>query len=300
MNVYINCNPAENSAFKEEQNTMSLYDRDYMRGQESPDSSSRQPIWMLIAINAVLFLILASPGSALFSKLALHCSPETFYPWQLITSGFLHSGFSHILFNMWGLYLFGSLVLPHIGQKKFVWLYLTGVLTGNIIFLATGWGMPKILIGASGAVCAIMMAAAMLEPERKFVMIFMPFTPLKTSTLVICYTILEVLMQFSGAQSDVSHLAHLGGFIGGYIAVKIWLKNQVAWDPFRSKNKPAKPFSAGTAPQPETKSKFSNTASVSPAELDALLDKVSREGINSLSEYELNRLRQAREEMRGK
>ena len=279
---------------------MSLYDRDYMRGRENPENNSRQPIWMLIAINVALFLILATPGSTLFSKLALHCSQETFAPWQLVTSGFLHSGFSHILFNMWGLYLFGSLVLPHIGQKKFVWLYLIGVLTGNIIFLATGWGTHKMLIGASGAVCAMMMAAATLEPERKFVMIFMPFTPLKTTTLVICYTILEVLMQLSGAQSDVSHLAHLGGFLGGYIAVKIWLKNQLAWDPLRRKAKPAKPFSTGSVPPSGANPPPRNTGSVSPAELDALLDKVSREGINSLSEYELSRLRQAREEMRGK
>ena len=271
-----------------------------MRGRENPENNSRQPIWILIAINAVLFLLLAAPGSALFSKLALHCSQDTFAPWQLVTSGFLHSGFSHILFNMWGLYLFGSLVLPHIGQRKFIWLYLIGVLTGNIIFLATGWGSYKMLIGASGAVCAMMMAAATLEPERKFVMIFMPFTPLKTTTLVICYTILEVLMQLSGAQSDVSHLAHLGGFLGGYIAVKIWMKNQLAWDPLRRKAKPAKPFSTGSVPPPGANFTPRNTGSVSPAELDALLDKVSREGINSLSEYELSRLRQAREEMRGK
>ena len=280
---------------------MSLYDRDYMRGGNAPDDrNSRSTIWGLIAINAALFLLFARPGSYLFSKLALTCFGDYFYPWQLVTAGFLHSGFSHILFNMWGLYLFGSLVLPHIGQHKFIWLYLIGVLTGNLIFLATNWGHPSILIGASGAVCAVMMAAAMLEPERKFVMIFMPFTPIKTSTLVICYTILEVLMEFSGAQGDVSHLAHLGGFLGGYIAVKIWCRNHLAWDPLRFKRNPPKTFYSSNPTPPPQDFTSGKQGAVSPAELDALLDKVSREGINSLSEYELSRLRQAREEMRGR
>ena len=284
-----------------EENIMSLYDRNYMRNTEDQENrNSRSTIWGLIAINAVFFLLLARPGSPLFYKLALLCQSENFYPWQLITAGFLHSDFSHILFNMWGLYLFGSLVLPHLGQHRFIWLYLIGVLTGNIIFLATSWGSSSLLLGASGAVCAVMMAAAMLEPERKFVMIFMPFTPLKTSTLVVCYTILEVLMQLSGAQGGVSHLAHLGGFIGGYIAVKVWLGNRLAWDPLRPKKKAQQSF-GGSYSKPKTTA-FTGSADkpVSPAELDALLDKVSREGINSLSEYELNRLRQAREEMRGK
>lgn len=279
---------------------MSLYDRDYMRSGDAPESTnSRRAIWELIAVNAILYLLFARPGSELFSKLTLHCSRELFYPWQLLTAGFLHSDFSHILFNMWGLYLFGSLVLPHIGRNKFYWLYVIGVLTGNIIFLATGWGANSLLIGASGAVCAVMMAAAMLEPDKKFFMIFMPFTPLKTSTLVICYTILEVLMQISGAQGGVSHLAHLAGFISGYIAIKLWCKNQLIWDPLRRKGKTPRPSHTEYV-NPENTNFNNSGKSVSPAELDALLDKVSREGINSLSEYELSRLRQAREEMRGK
>lgn len=281
---------------------MSLYDRDYMRGNDPDDRNSRSAIWTLIAVNAALFLLFAKPGSELYYKLALWSFPENFYIWQLITSGFLHSGFSHILFNMWGLYLFGSLVLPHTGQHRFYLLYITGVLCGNMIFLLSGWGSASVLLGASGAVCAVMMAAATLEPERKFVMIFMPFTPLKTSTLVICYTILEVLMQLSGAQGSVSHLAHLGGFIGGYIAVKIWFKKNLAWDPLRRKSSPGKTYQQYTfrQPPPPPPPQDRSGAPVSPAELDALLDKVSREGINSLSEYELNRLRRAREEMRGR
>ena len=277
---------------------MSLYDRNYMHTPEDGENrNNRSVLWALIAINAVLYLFIAPRGSSLYKSLILSSFPEFFRLWQIVTAGFMHSDFSHILFNMWGLYLFGSLILPHLGKHKFVWLYLVGVLTGNLLFLITSWGRVQFLLGASGAVCAVMMAAAMLEPEKKFFMIFMPFTPLKTSTLVVCYTILEVLMQLSGTQSHVSHLAHLGGFLGGYIAIKLWFKNQTAWDPLRRKKTagPSRPQYTFRQEPP----RGDVNAHVPPAELDALLDKVSREGINSLSEYELGRLRRAREEMRG-
>lgn len=277
---------------------MSLYDRSYMHESEPRENrNDRKIIWIFIAVNAALFLLVAPPGSVLCAELALHCLPRDFHFWQPVTAGFLHATFSHIFFNMWGLYLFGSLILPHLGPNRFVWLYLIGVLSGNLIFLAGNWGVPNVLLGASGAVCAFMMAAATLEPDRRFVMIFMPFTPIKTTTLVICYTILEILLQLGAAQGGISHLAHLGGFLGGYVAVRIWFGKTLAWDPFR------RFFPAGT-PRPRPVSPEQHRADdgspVSPAELDALLDKISREGINSLSEHELARLRRAREEMRGR
>ena len=138
------------------------------------------------------------------------------------------------------------------------------------------------------------MAAAMLEPERRFVMLFMPFSPIKTTTLVICYTILEIVFELTRAQTGVAHLAHLGGFLSGYILVKLVMHGNVAWDPFRRRGgakinwrepRRESPHPAGGGP-------------VSRDELDALLDKISRNGINSLTPEELARLKQAREEMR--
>ena len=213
---------------------------------------------------------------------------------QLLTAGFVHMGFNHILFNMWGLYIFGKLVVPHLGGRNFLYLYLAGVLCGNLLFLVFNWNAFGLLCGASGAVCAVMMAAAMLEPERRFVMLFMPFTPIKTTTLVICYTLLEIVFELTRTQSGVAHLAHLGGFLGGYILVKIVMRGNVAWDPFRRRGgsrinwktpSPEASYSAGRGP-------------VSRDELDALLDKISRSGINSLTPEELERLKRAREEMR--
>ena len=284
---------------------MGLFDRDYMNYGRSGGGidSGRNVLWGLIAVNAVMFLLIAPPGSRFFYDLAMICSPGRFGVYQLLTAGFIHGSFGHILFNMYGLYIFGTLVLPHLGGKRFLWLYLAGVLCGNLLFLLVNWGRPGLLLGASGAVCAVMMAAAMLEPERRFMMLFLPFTPLKTPTLVICYTILEILMELSGADAGIAHLAHLGGFIGGYLLIKLLLRGNVAWDPFRRRRsfnwkQPGGERNGYYNPPPPPRDVPGSDAPVSRRELDALLDKISRGGINSLSPEELARLKRAREEMR--
>lgn len=277
---------------------MGLQDRDYMYRDPGSGSGAngKSTLWALIIINVVMYLI-ASPGSELYYRLALHCVKGNFNILQLVTAGFLHYDFMHILFNMYGLYIFGKLVAPHLSGGRFLGLYLAGVLCGNALFLALNLNARVSLVGASGAVCAVMMAAAMLEPDQRFLMLFMPFTPIKTSTLIICYTIMEVIMVLTSSQSTVAHLAHLGGFIGGYLLIKAVRRGNVTWDPFRRKRSN---YWQRSAADNYSRPEFHASAGspVSRDELDALLDKISREGINSLSPEELARLKQAREEMR--
>lgn len=282
---------------------MGLYDREYMQ-QDDRDkySSGRRLMWQLIAINLLMYFFVASPGSAAYNYLALHAdkwSADTLF--QVVTYGFLHANFSHILSNMYGLYLFGSIVAPVLGGKKFLTLYMSGILVSSLVFYIINFGQASSLIGASGAICAVTIAAAMVDPEKKFIMIFMPFTPIKISTMVVCYTLLNFLLALADRPQDpTSYLAHLAGFAAGYLVMKLFNKDVVRWDPLKFTQK------AKSTPPPHAKEKSgkknfnSNDAGpVSNAELDALLDKVSKEGINSLSDYELSRLRRAREEMRG-
>ncbi|WP_294480942.1 rhomboid family intramembrane serine protease [uncultured Victivallis sp.] len=282
---------------------MALYDRGYMRGSSPGEQaiSGMGMIMVLIAINVVLFLagnIL--PGLAEMLLL----TPQGIRSgriYQLVTAGFLHLEFFHLFFNMWGLYLFGGLVAPHIGGRRFLWLYLIGAVSGNLLYLVLNWNSPGGLLGASGAVFAVMVATALLEPNRQFFIIPLPI-PMKTRTLVVCYTILEVLL-LANNKDGIAHLAHLGGVIGGYLYMKLLYGNRLAWDPFRRRPAAWRPQFRGGAPEPPPVGGAGNAAQrggpVGARELDALLDKVSRYGINSLSEYELARLRQAREEMRG-
>ena len=273
---------------------MGLFDRDYMSGGGGTAvRDDMKYLWGLVAANVVVFLLTAGePG--LQMRLSMCCLPGKFQFFQLLTAGFVHAGFGHIFFNMWGLYIFGKLVVPHLGGRNFLWLYLTGVVCGNALFLIFNWNDPGLLCGASGAVYAVMMAAAMLEPERRFVMLFLPFAPIKTTTLVICYTILEIVFELTRTQAGVAHLAHLGGFLGGYLRVKLVMRGNVAWDPFRRRGGVRINW---RGPAPEN-SPFTGGGAVSRDELDALLDKISRSGINSLTPEELARLKQAREEMR--
>ena len=254
-------------------------------GREQKDGNAM--VWYLIIANVILFLL----GSKA-DDLALYCN-RYFRFWQPVTAGFLHLEFFHLFFNMYSIYLFGTLVAPHIGKRDFLLLYLISALAGNLLFLALNWGSPAILVGASGAAFGIMAAAALLEPDRRFTLLFLPFKPLKTTTLVICFAIVEILLQLTGSQSGIAHLAHLGGVAGGYLFIKLKFPRMIVWDIFRKRVRNV-PFEAPPEEGPR------KTGRVTSDELDALLDKISRYGINSLSEHELARLRQAREEMRGK
>ena len=137
---------------------MGLQDRDYMRmsPEESNESSGMGMLWGLIIVNAVMYFV-AAPGSPLYRDLALYCVSGNFHVYQLATAGFLHYDFWHILFNMYGLYIFGKLVAPHLGGRRFLIMYLHGLLYGNLLFLALNWNARISLVGASGAVCAVMM-----------------------------------------------------------------------------------------------------------------------------------------------
>ena len=245
-------------------------------------------VWYLIIANAILFLF-----DSRTADLQMFCNREYFRIWQPLTAGFLHGDFFHLFFNMYSIYLFGTLVAPHIGKVNFLILYVLSALCGNLLFLVLNWGSHAIVVGASGAVFGIMAAAALLEPERRFTLLFMPFKPLKTTSMVICFAIIEIILQLTGAQAGVAHLAHLGGLVGGYLYIRLGFPKQVVWDIFRKQVRNV-PFNEPPKEGPR------RTGKVSSAELDALLDKVSRFGINSLSEHEMARLRQAREEMRGK
>ena len=282
---------------------MGLFDRDYMRNPQGGEIPSRfaddwrSMFWVLIGINAFTFIFLTMSHSPLHYKLALSANMSVMQCYQLVTAAFMHASITHILFNMYGLYLFGNLVGPHIGGKKFLALYLISAVTGNLMYLVLNYGDNSMLVGASGAIFGLMVAAACLEPNRRFIMLFRPMLPVKTVTMVIVYAILEILLQITDQNDGIAHLAHLGGLVGGYLYLKSVFRNRLSWDPFRRREgKGENPFSSeaphiqsGNADRP-----------VSTAELDALLDKISRFGINSLSEEELARLRKAREQMRGR
>ena len=274
---------------------MGLHNREYMRSPyPEPGNNGHQMMFTLIIINIISFFLFKGNSTVLFM--------DGTFRWinilQIISAGFIHYDFWHLFFNMWGLYIFGKLVTPYMTKQNFLLLYLSGIVCGNLIFMLTHLHTPGVMLGSSGAICAVMVAAAMLEPERRFVMLFLPFSPLKTTTLVICYTVLEILMLIGKTGSGIAHLTQLAGFAGGYILMKLLYRNRLPWDPLRFVKMPSMP--KFTPPPAGNKSSGNSAdAPVSQRELDDLLDKLSRDGINSLSAHELERLKKARRQMRG-
>ncbi|MBR2510170.1 MAG: rhomboid family intramembrane serine protease [Lentisphaeria bacterium] len=269
---------------------MSLFDRDYIR-QENPEgrnffSDGNNMLWLLIAVNVLLFIL-----NIRYPLYSFDIKPAA-----IIGSIFSHASFGHLFFNMFSLYIFGSLIARRTGGWKFLGLYLAGGIIGNLVFMACFAGEQYGLLGASGAVFGIMMTTAMLDPDRRFVLIFMPFFPIKTKTLIVAFTIIEVVSQLGNPNSGTAHLAHLGGFLGGYLFTLAFLKKQILWNPLKRKNTPNAPHKAPNVTFKVVNPQFQNTP-VSQKELDFLLDKISQHGINSLSEQELARLKQAREQM---
>ena len=275
-------------------------------GSQQSMISGKKMINTLIIINIAMFILFSNNPEMTRALSVSVDGIKSLRLYTLITAMFMHGDFMHIFFNMWSLYIFGGVVAPYMGGGRFLALYLIGGVTGNLLWLAANWSTPGILLGASGATFGVMLAVAMLLPQARFMLIFFP-APIRITTMVIVFAVLEIINEMQQA-GNIAHLAHLGGFVGAYIYLRFAMAKAIAWDPLRrfsgmpGKRK-ARPEKMADGPKlyrnPEQPRSADNNAPVTRGELDHLLEKISRNGINSLSEEEMARLRKAREQMRG-
>ncbi len=140
------------------------------------------------------------------------------FVWQFFTYMFVHAGTNHLIFNMLGLFIFGSQVEREMGSWEFLMFYLiTGALAGVLsyaIYLAGG-ALAVHLLGASGALYAVMLAFATYFPNARIFV--MGILPVRSVTLILVYAGIAVFSQFTGSQSGVAHMTHLGGFIFAFL-----------------------------------------------------------------------------------
>ena len=165
---------------------------------------------------------------------------------------FMHGGFWHILFNMYTLWLFGSVVENIIGSKKFVLFYfvcglgaaalhtgveylqmqsfMEGAALGNSVAMQN-ISMIKLTptVGASGAIYGVLIAYAMLFPSSKMTLLFPPVT-LSAKWMVIVFAAIELLTGMTGTVTGVAHFAHLGGMLIGWLMILIWRKRGKLFD----------------------------------------------------------------------
>ena len=138
--------------------------------------------------------------------------------WQIFTYMFLHGGLFHILFNMFALWMFGCDIERSWGTKEFLkYYFITGVGAGLFtFFLSFNSHIPT--IGASGAIFGILVAFAMMFPDRPIYLYFL--FPIKAKYLVIFFAMIEFLASFRHTSDGIGHFAHLGGMVIGYIYIK--------------------------------------------------------------------------------
>jgi membrane associated rhomboid family serine protease len=150
---------------------------------------------------------------------------NAFRPWQLVTYAFLHSTstFTHILFNMLALWMFGRSIEWTIGTKRFTIFYFTCVVGAALTHLvyASFTGSPIPVLGASGGIFGVLLAFGILFPREKVYMLFIP-VPIDAWIFVTLYGLLEVLNGLTNLSDGVAHFAHLGGMIFGFFLLQFW------------------------------------------------------------------------------
>lgn len=172
----------------------------------------------LLAANILCFALeLLVPGAK--AVMALNPLAVRYgWVWQFFTYMFAHADLTHLAVNMLGLFLFGTQVERSMGSWEFLLFYLvTGSLAGVasfIIFAATG-AWTTFLLGASGAIFAVLLAFAILYPDA-LVYIY-GIIPLRAPVMVIGYTTVEVASQVFSFSNSVAHLTHLAGFLFAWL-----------------------------------------------------------------------------------
>lgn len=188
----------------------------------------------LLIANALAFLLQMVVDNAGMTSFMLWplgsesaMAPSGFLPWQLVTYGFMHGNFPHLLFNMIALLMFGAPVEHTWGERRFLSFYMVCIVGAALCQLAVGmWtmsqGMPPYpTVGASGGVFGLLLAYGMLFPNQR-VMLLIPPIPMKARTLVILYGAIELMLGFTGWQPGVAHFAHLGGMLFGWLLIRYW------------------------------------------------------------------------------
>ena len=288
----------------------------------------------LLVINVLAFLatwVLENSGINLTALGGLHFFlASDFHFYQFFTYMFLHAGFTHILFNMFALWMFGSVIERVWGPKKFLFYYIVcGIGAGLVQELVqyadyymqglsayeyvsvgdTRMSMAAYLnlrttIGASGAVYGILLAFGMIFPNERLFIIPFPF-PIKAKWLIVGYIAIEFFSAM-GQNDGVAHMAHLGGMLFGFLLIRYWQKHPDSSQRYgRSYGKEffdnlirkheqyqrnRHMHAEHTKTRRETDEEYNMKQRQNQKEIDAILDKIRRSGYDSLTKEEKQKL----------
>ena len=207
----------------------------------------------LIIINVIVFIATLINENFMVATFAMfYPASQYFHVWQILTHMFMHGGFWHILFNMYTLWMFGSVLERMIGERKFLIFYFvcglgavalhTGVeylqaqsylnaIAEGSTTAAQAYAELKMTptLGASGAIYGVIIGYAMLFPESRLTLLFPPVT-LSAKWMVVIFAAAELLFGITGTAVNVAHFAHLGGMLFGWLLFKYWRKKGTLFD----------------------------------------------------------------------
>ncbi len=258
-------------------------------------------VFLLINVNRVFaYFIYGSPAAAdtinHWIFLPADLTRFIYQPWSLFTYMFVHQGIFHIFFNMLWLYFLGNLFQEYLGKRKLLMLYLYGGLSGGLMYMVFMNLMPVLrnsvffpfpLHGASASVMAVIVGIATLLPNYRIRIIFFD-VKLKYIAFFM------VVTSFIGMQGNNpgGNLAHLGGILSGYFYIRHQKKYSFLdrWEEavrrffgriFKKRRDEKKMYRTYT-----THMKVEDTRRPDQSEVDAILDKISRSGYDSLTRNE--------------
>ena len=210
-------------------------------------------------------------------------------PWTIISYGFLHADFLHILLNLITLYFIGNLFIEYFTQKQLLTFYVLGTLFGGILFIISQSyfplfeGQTTVLVGASAGISAIFIGLTTYIPNYELKVRFIGFV--KLWHLAAVWVGLDVLALTGGNAGG--HFAHLGGALFGFLYVnQVSNKDLKIWDKisslFTSKKKPFKTVYKS----PKRAKKPVQNSSLNQQQIDGILDKISKSGYDTLTKAE--------------
>lgn len=238
----------------------------------------------LIIVNVIVFVfqLLFLNRFIVYLGLVPALAVGKLWLWQFVTYMFLHGGFFHIFFNMLVLWMFGTEIENYWGSSEFLrYYFVTGIGAGitNCVF-ALHSSIPT--IGASGAIFGLLLAYGLAYPDRYIYLYFL--IPIKAKYLVLILGAIELLAVANPQGDGVARFAHLGGLLFGYIYLK---KERLVYEARRA-------LARGTQKRTFKVLRFRDEEEAKEREkVDMILDKINKEGIDSLTNEERDFLRKA-------
>jgi membrane associated rhomboid family serine protease len=251
-------------------------------------------VWRLIIANAVVLLLLTALLPALEPSLLFvpKLSYALTHPWTFGSYMFVHAGLMHLAFNMLILYSLGTRVEERMGSRSFILFYLYCGLGGALFSLGLAALQPGAIAGASAAVLGVAVAYAMFWPDAELMVFPLPW-PIRARTLVIALLVLDLVLGLLNPGDGIAHIAHLGGAAFGYLFFRFQGLVGPARMPRPRVVERTVMVQSGSheaarsdTPVPRSRRRAQPERDEIAIETDRLLDKISGQGIASLTPAE--------------